>query len=210
MSAILLHRLLGFFVVLSALGIAASGVFALTLPAVGEPMITTWPVVGSEVHSTHLSRSSPAAVAHFDRGTLVVESSSWAHAGWRLAGVLVVGGLILVVLETLRRTVGDVRNHRPFSIAAEKRLVLCAACLGGLALWSVLSPLLWSLYLLQPGPGSSFVRDGWMTFTNTDGEQLRIWLEVDWGLGAAALICVVLGRVFSIGAELQRDSDEII
>lgn len=210
MSAVFLHRLLGLCLVLTALAILVGGVFALTLPAVGEPLLTTWPVVSSEAFVTDLSDSPRHISAVIEQGTLRSESTDWVHGVWRLLDVAVVGALALILLEALRRIVGDLRADRPFGAAAEFRLRVTAACLAGLALWSAFSPLLWSAWLLEPGPGSGFMRSGWLTFTLRSGEQFHIWPDVSWGLAIAALICLVLGRVFAIGAELQHDSDEII
>lgn len=210
MSAVILHRLLGLCLVLTALAVLAAAAFSLTLPAVGEPLLTSWPVVSNEARMVYLSDAQPAVTAVIERGILRSESTDWGHALWRLLDVAVVGALMLVLFATLRRIVGDLRCGRPFGLAAEPRLRVSAACLAGLALWSALSPVLWAAWLLEPGPTAGFVRSGWLTFTLTSGERLHIWPEVNWGLGVAALICIVLGRVFAIGAGLQRDSDEIV
>lgn len=210
MSAIFLHRLMGVCLALTATTVLVASVLALTLPIVDESLLTTWPIVSSDARSTHLSDSSSHVVAVIEHGTLRAESSSWTHGLWRLLDVAVVGAMILLLVEALRRMVGDLRRGRPFGSAAERRLRLSAACLAGLTLWNAVSPLLWFVWLLEPGPAADFERSGWLKLTLSSGERLQIGLNVEWGLVIAALICLVVGRVFAIGAELQRDTDEIV
>jgi hypothetical protein len=210
MSAVLLHRFLGLCLLLAALAFLVATVLALALPTVGERLLTTWPVVIDTPRVVQVSDGPAPTALVIERGTLRSESSNPRHGLWRLLDVAVVGSLVLVLLEALRRMVGDLRCSRPFGAAAERRLRISAACLAGLALWSAMSPLVWSAWLLQPGPSAQFERSGWLTFTLSSGERWYIWPDVAWGLVVAALICLLLGRVFAIGAELQRDSDEII
>jgi hypothetical protein len=210
MSAVFLHRFLCLCLFLAALTLLVAAVLALTLPAVGERLLTTWPVVIDAPQVVELSEGTARATLVIERGTLRSESDSLRHGLWRLLDVAVVGALILVLLEALRRMVGDLRGGRPFGNAAERRLRISAGCLAGLAVWSAASPIVWAVWLLEPGPAAHFERSGWLTFALDSGERLHIWPDVAWGLLVAALICLVLGRVFAIGAELQRDSDEIV
>lgn len=192
-----------------AFGIAVA--FAVVAPLVGQPLITSWPIATNQPRIVDLPPNALGSVtARLDQGVVAFDSAHWTSALLKAADVAVTGGLCLLFLTKLRAFASDVSLGRPFTETGARRFQHLGLILFGVVAWQIVDAVLWQALLLgDPGPGRPLLVS---TFAKVDAasEQIRIVPRIDVTLIFAAAFMTVIGKAIRLGAEVQRDSDEIV
>lgn len=209
MSARILSRLLSCALVL-AIGLSLlAAAFALIAPMVGEPLDTGFTVA--------CTGGGPACEAEtnlvdarlsLDRGSLTLPAPSLSATVLRALDVGVTGGFWIALIWLLRRFSREVSNGRPFMPQTTRQLRWTAVLLLAFPVWELARSALWQAIVILRQPDG-----GVLIHTFAEAPQtgaVRLLPEFSPGFLVAGLVLLVVAQAFSIGVEVQRDSDEVV
>ena len=153
---------------------------------------------------------SDAGGAHADirQGSLIVTGAGLVADLFRAADVLVTGALWIAAIWMLRRVCRQVASHRPFAPDTTRGLTLAGVLILLVPAWQAVRALVWQVILFPHAPAETPLIH---TFARVpEGGALRMMPDIDAGLLVAGLVLLVVAQAFRVGAEVQRDSDEIV
>jgi len=191
------------------LAVAASVIalaFVIIAPLAGQPLDAGYSVRLEGAPAVQ----SDAAGAHADirQGSLIVTGAGLVADLFRAADVLVTGALWIAAIWMLRRVCRQVASHRPFAPDTARGLTLAGVLILLVPAWQALRALVWQVILFPHAPAETPLIH---TFARVpEGGALRMMPDIDAGLLVAGLVLLVVAQAFRVGAEVQRDSDEIV
>jgi hypothetical protein len=205
------RRCLTALLVVAWVAFAISAAFAVVAPLVGQPLITSWPATTNHSRVLELPLNGiGSATARLDQGVVAFESANWISALLKMTDVVVMGGLFVLFLTKLRNFALDVSLGRPFTGKGALRFRHLAYILFCIPAWQLVDAVLWQSLLLynNVSGGTALVS----TFSRITGaaENIRLIPNVDITLIFAGLVMMVFGEAVRLGAEVQRDSDEVV
>lgn len=191
------------------LAVAASVIalaFVIIAPFAGQPLDAGYSVRLEAAPAVQ----SDAGGAHADirQGSLIVTGAGLVADLFRAADVLVTGALWIAAIWMLRRVCRQVATRRPFAPATAQGLILAGILILLVPAWQAVRALVWQVILLPHAPSDTILIH---TFARVpEGGALRMMPDIDAGLLVAGLVLLVVAQAFRVGAEVQRDSDEIV
>ena len=118
------------------------------------------------------------------------------------------GALWIAAIWMLRRVCRQVASHRPFAPDTTRGLTLAGVLILLVPAWQAVRALVWQVILFPHAPAETTLIH---TFARVpEGGALRMMPDIDAGLLVAGLVLLVVAQAFRVGAEVQRDSDEIV
>lgn len=187
-------------------------VFAIALPLLNEPLLTTWSVSIDSDQPLALANAMPntAWTIEQNQGTLSVDTTAIGLGLSRALYILVLWGIIVAIIWYLRRVVDDVRHERPFNVRSSQYLKRAGYLLVALPLWLFIEEFV-RFYIFVPNAMDiSEYKFTHIQLLTESKAEVAIYPDFNIGILIAGLFVLVIAKAFEIGMELQRDSDEII
>lgn len=211
MPIVIFRRCLLALLVVAWAAFAVSAAFALVAPLAGQPLITSWPAATNHPRILELPLNGiGSATARLDQGVVAFQSTNWVSALLKAADVAVTGGLFLLFLTKLRNFALEVSLGRPFTGNAALRFRHLAYILFCIPAWQLVDAVLWQWLLLHnSAPGRTALVATFSTITGPS-ENIRLMPHIDITLIFAGLVVMAFGEALRLGADVQRDSDEIV
>mgnify|MGYP000318115442 FL=1 len=191
------------------LAVAASVIalaFVIIAPLAGQPLDAGYSVRLEGAPDVQ----SDAGGAHADirQGSLIVTGAGLVADLFRAADVLITGALWIAAIWMLRRVCRQVAAQRPFAPATAQGLAYAGMLILLVPAWQAVRALIWQVILFPHAPAETPLIH---TFAHVpEGGALRMMPDIDAGLLVAGLVLLVVAQAFRVGAEVQRDSDEIV
>jgi len=210
MSIRILSWLLSCALVVAVILSVLAAAFAVVAPLVGQPLDTGFSVActGDAGRGCVAETGLAEARLTLDRGDLTLAAPSPAATLLRVADVGLTGGFWIALIWLLRRFSRHVGTGRPFSRETTRQLGRAGVLLLVFPVWELVRSAFWqAIVVLQQPEG------GILIHTFADAPQsgaVRLLPEFSPGLAIAGLVLLVIARAFSIGVEVQRDSDEVV
>ncbi len=200
MTARSLHFLLTFSLVIAILVTAFTMVFAIALPIVNEPLVTTWPVSidAAQIETGLYTAPNTPWTIEQTQGVLSVETTALSLGLSRALNILLVWGMVIAIIWYLRQVVGDVQNERPFGQSSAQHLKKAGYLLIALSVWLSFEVFI-RFYLFMPNAldVSDYKFTHIRLLTESDA-GVSIYPDFQIGFLVAGLFILVIANAFKL------------